>query len=65
MTSNRTNLTQEQLRIDREWFNACATRHYAQMSITQAQRILGSIGSKEKKQEFINKINNAKKTIFI
>jgi len=37
--------------------------------VTQEQIAVKSekifIGSKEKKQEFINKINNAKKTIFI
>ena len=65
MITNRVDLTQEQLKADREWFNACATRYYANMSIGRAQRILEGIGSKEKKQEFINKINNAKKTIFI
>ena len=61
MTSNRANLTKEQLKADRDWFDSCKSRYYAQMSTAQARGILSSISSKEKKKEFIDKINNAKK----
>ena len=61
MTSNRANLTKEQLKADRDWFDSCKSRYYAQMSTAQARGILSSISSKEKKKSLLIKLIMLKK----